>query len=53
MFHDLLVVAQVVGRVVGGADGFDIEFPDQLLAAESGSGKFRVAFLEYVAGCGR
>ena len=49
----LLVVAQVVGRVVGGADGLDVEFAYERLTAVFRCRKFGVALFEDVACSGR
>ena len=47
---DHLVPAQVVGRVVGGADGLHVELADEGLAAEFGRGELGVALLEDLTG---
>ena len=50
VLRDHLVPAEVVGRVVGGADHLHAELPDEGLAAELGRRQFRIALLEDLAG---
>ncbi len=53
MLGDHLVPAQVVGRIIRGADHFHIESADDGLAAEFGRSEFGIALLEDLAGRGR
>ena len=46
VLQDLLVIAEVVGRVVGGAHGLYVELADEGLAAEFFRRKLRVAFVK-------